>query len=316
MYCGQCGTQNQDEAGHCETCGAPLLITTGSRVCGSCGASLGDHDRFCTTCGTPAAEAAASEYDAADDFGELDIDDIDVGELPDWLQEMAPSRAEAAEPPAEQSGPANQPAPDDLPDWLRDVPDTQFDQSTSAAQSPPSPPPEPGPVSHQPAEDFSLVSDDDLPDWLKALSDDDDSSGTSVPQQAQPTTSGQRSSGQSGGPTTAVANLYEVPAVSRAWLTQSRSVDPDDVTSARQEFSPLESLSSVGTEQAARPSIWDDQPEQPSEDEVTQPFTVAQEPEPSEDAETGVSRVQLIIRIVVLVLIVIVVALLAFMLIQ
>lgn len=313
MYCGQCGTPNQDEAGHCETCGAPLLITAGSRACSSCGASLGDHDRFCTTCGTPAGDATApGEYDAADDFGELDIDDIQVDELPDWLQEMAPSSSQTAEPPTGQQRTGSQPAPDDLPDWLRDTPDEQSGGSSAAGQPPHAPPPETGPINHQPADEFSLVSDEDLPDWLKALSDDDNSSESSTP--PQPSTSAPRRSGQPG-PTTAVANLYEVPAVSRAWLTQARSVDPDMVTSARQEFSPLEAISSVETEQAGRPNIWDDDPVLPSEDEVTRPFAVAQEEESGHD-ETGISRAQLIIRIVVLALIVIVVALLAFMLIQ
>lgn len=318
MYCGQCGTPNQDEAGHCETCGAPLLITTGSRTCGTCGASLGDHDRFCTTCGASATDAAESSgYDASDDFGDIDIDDIQLEELPDWLQEMAPSDAPSSDAQVPgmdaQQRPANQPAPDDLPDWLRDVPESGTGPAPGGGPASPTPPADPGPIAHQPADEFSLVSDEDLPDWLKALSDDDDAADQAPPQQPAP--AAQRTAGrQEQQPTRAVANLYEVPAVSRAWLTQARSVDPDQVTAARQEFSPLEALSGVSTEHAGRQSIWDDGPvESTDDDEETRPFAVASE---EETAEEGTNRTQLIIRIVVLVLIVIVVALLAFILLQ
>jgi hypothetical protein len=318
VYCGQCGTRNQDEAGHCDTCGAPLLITTGARSCGNCGAALGDHDRFCTTCGTAAADAtdSADSYDASDDFGEIDIEDIQLDELPDWLQSMAPSPQKPSEQPtsAPPSHTGAQPDPDDLPDWLRDSPGSARHgepHAGSAKSFTPPPPPSPGAVSHQPADEFSLVSDEDLPDWLKALSDEDESSSTPPP--AQPVAARPSPSRPSGEPTRAVANLYEVPAISRAWQTQGRSVNQEQITSARQEFAPLEVVSSVATEQVRRESIWDSEPEQTAEDsEETRPFVVAQEEESSE----GAGRGQLIVRIIILALVVIVVLLLAFVLIQ
>jgi hypothetical protein len=305
VYCGQCGTPNQDEAGHCETCGAPLLITTGARVCGECGAALGDHDRFCTTCGAAASEAAASDgYDAADDFGELNIDDIEIDELPDWLQGMAPVQEHVT---SERPRQSDQPTPDDLPDWLRDTPDGD-DSLIGAAPAPPPRTPESSSVDHQPAEEFSLLSDDDLPDWLKALSDEDDidpsRSSTHVTAPAGPR--------HDSNPSTAVANLYEVPVVSRAWLAQGRSVDQEQVTSARQEFMPLEAMSGVATVQARPQSIWDSEPvEADGDNEETRPFAV-----PQEDAAESQGRGRLIVRIVILALLVIVVMLIAFLLIQ
>lgn len=314
MYCGQCGTPNEDEAGHCVTCGAPLLITTGARTCSTCGGALGDDDRFCTTCGTQAdAAQSPGTYDAADDFGELDIDDVQLDELPDWLQSMAP--APRQQPPTSQ--PHNQqPSPDDLPDWLRDMPsdepaaanqpETSDLPSPPASQAPP-PPSDRGGVEHQPFDQFSLVSDDDLPDWLKALSDEDGDSSATL---SQPTT--QPVSGHPERQSTAVANLYDVPAVSRAWLRQGRQIDQDQVIAAREEFLPLEAF--AGTEAAEEPSgthsIWDSGPIEPSaDDEETRPFSVSQE-------EDSAGRGRLIVRLVILVLLVIVALILAFVLIQ
>ncbi len=312
MYCGQCGTPNEEEAGHCETCGAPLLITTGARTCSNCGGSLGDHDRFCTTCGAAASGAEATEtYDAADDFGELEIDDIQLDELPDWLQDMAPSPSPQLEPepaPEEPHNPAESKSSelDGLPEWLRDSPPAGPASSASPDAPPPPPPATQGGLDHQPADQFSLVTDEDLPDWLKALSDDDDdlsSASQHAPAQA-PT---QQPSGE---PTKAVANLYEVPPVSRAWLTQGRFVDPAQVTAARQEFSPLETAPDVATGQASSQSIWDTGPIEPTaDDEETRPFAVSQE-------EQAPGRGRLIARLVILVLLVIVALLLAYVLMQ
>lgn len=323
MYCGQCGTPNHEEAGHCETCGAPLLITTGVRSCANCGASLGDNDRFCTSCGTATSGTETLEqYDASDDFGELNIDDIQLDELPDWLQGMAPTaREEPAQPqpqlPSHPPSSGDQPSPDDLPDWLRETPSVSSSDPVpapplSAPEPPPTAPSEGSGVDHQPADQFSLVSDEDLPDWLKALSDDDDSS-SNEPAYSTPSQSGSSSGGSS--QTTAVANLFEVPAISRAWMTQGRSVNQDDVSAARQEFMPLEAVSSMTTRAADeaedRQSIWDSGPIEPAEaDQETRPFTV-----PPDEEQEG-NRRQLIVRVVILALLIIVVLLLGFVLLQ
>ncbi|MEX2426418.1 MAG: zinc ribbon domain-containing protein [Thermomicrobiaceae bacterium] len=300
MYCGQCGTHNHEEAGHCETCGAPLLITAGGRTCGQCGASVGDHDRFCTSCGALVSDTAATPgYDAADDFGELNIDDIQLEELPDWLQGMAPEHQTLGSPPSDQ------PSPDDLPDWLRESPSNQSHSSPSPAPERSAPPPAPAPDSrdHQPADQFSLVSDDDLPDWLKALSDEDDDTPVATPQPAPVSASAPDR------PVTAVANLFEVPAVSRAWLHQGRSVDPSQVTSARQEFSPLEAVSGAQAAAAEPSSIWDAAPvEHGADDESTRQFDVVDQSNPL------AGRGQLIARIVILVLLVLVALVLAYVL--
>jgi hypothetical protein len=312
VYCGQCGTPNHEESGHCETCGAPLLITTGARNCANCGASLGDHDRFCTSCGTAAnGTEATQQYDAADDFGELDIDDIQFDELPDWLQSMAPSTPEESEPAAPTQQPTtDQPSPEDLPEWLREAPAASesvsppiADPQSSQSATPPARE-QGGQVDHQPADQFSLVSDEDLPDWLKALSDDDSDTPSPQPQPAQPAAT------SSSPTTTAVANLFEVPPVSRAWLTQGRFVDQDDVTAARQEFMPLEAVSGVSAEQRESHDIWETGPvEPPGEEQETRPFLLPHD-------ALGGDRGKLIARIAILVLLVIVLLILGFLVLQ
>jgi hypothetical protein len=309
VYCGQCGTPNHEEYGHCQTCGAPLLITTGARSCANCGASLGDHDRFCTSCGTAASDAQGSQqYDAADDFGELNIDDIQFDELPDWLQSMAPSTPAESEPAPTPSS-TDQPSPEDLPDWLRETPATSdpvYPSTPGPQSSPPAMPPasERGRLDHQPADQFSLVSDEDLPDWLKALSDEDSDTSPPEPQPAQASTSSPSPR------TSAVANLFEVPPVSRAWLTHGRFVDQDDVTAARQEFMPLEAVSGVSAEQRGSQDIWESDPvEAPGEEQETRPFLLPHD-------SFGGDRGKLITRIAILVLLVIVLLILGFLVLQ
>jgi hypothetical protein len=226
VYCGQCGTQNNDEAGHCETCGAPLLITAGMRTCAACGANLGDHDRFCPTCGASADSVRApASFIANDAFDEIDIDDIDITELPPWLREMAPGHVAST---GHQA--SSQPTPDDLPEWLRD----EYSGGEPAEATPP--PAQSGSargVQHQPADTFSLVSDDDLPDWLKAVGEEEiEQEPTPHPTESQPA-----------GESRAVALVFEVPPISRAWSTHGRKIDPSRVASAQQDFSPLAPVS-------------------------------------------------------------------------
>jgi hypothetical protein len=304
VYCGQCGTHNHEEAGHCETCGAPLLISAGARSCGNCGALLGDNDRYCTSCGASATAALPQErYDAADDFGELDIDDIQIDDLPDWLQGMAPQHSQAPPPSPDH------PSPDDLPDWLRESPSAPARESAYASDLPRAaaqPQQEQGNLDHQPANEFSLVSDDDLPDWLKALSDEADETDMPAPA-TEPVTA---AAGPSQQQTMAVANLFDVPPVSRAWHSQGRFVDQNQVTAARQEFSPLEVLSVIQSEQAGTQSIWETSPMDVSGDnQSTSPFAVAEE-------GAGSTRGKLIIRVVILVLLVLIALTLAYVLLQ
>lgn len=319
MYCGQCGTPNNEEAGHCETCGAPLLISAGARTCGQCGASLGDHDRFCTSCGASASNGGSADvYDAADDFGELDIDEIQMDELPDWLQGMAPSTPD--QPP--RASVPDQPSPDDLPDWLRDDKPVSSSISGPSDRGPIVPEPSPVPsvdnqqnMDHQPADQFSLVSEDDLPDWLKALSDDDDDSDFATSTSASSAGVAPPGPSFSGGAaqpdrTRAVANLYDVPVVSRAWLAHGRQVDQSQVIAARQEFLPLDMVAGVSPEEAQSRSIWDAEPIDP-DDEQTRQFVVSPDESDAELAsDTG--RGKLIARIVILVLLVAVALLLAY----
>jgi hypothetical protein len=320
VYCGQCGTPNNEESGHCETCGAPLLISTGARTCGQCGASLGDNDRFCTSCGASATDGGATDvYDASDDFGELNIDDIQLDDLPDWLQSMAPSPETDRQP--AQAMDHNQPTPDDLPDWLRDTPASSATSGQSASPAASNPPPgQQSSVDHQPANEFSLVSDDDLPDWLKALSDDDGDSGefaTSSASTSSQNHSDTRQTWSTPEPdrSRAVANPHDVPVISRAWLTQGRQVDQTQVTAARQEFLPLDAVADISPAQARSRSIWDAEPEDAQDDEETTPFVLSPEGDDTQ-SQTGTGRGKLIARIVILVLLVIVALLLAFVLIQ
>jgi hypothetical protein len=323
VYCGQCGTPNNEEAGHCETCGAPLLISAGARTCGQCGSSLGDHDRFCVSCGASASNGGAADvYDAADDFGELDIDEIQMDELPDWLQGMAPSTPE----PSPRAPVPDQPSPDDLPDWLRDdSPATPTSRPASSGPRPASPvDTSQASTEHQPADQFSLVSDDDLPDWLKALSDDDGdtefaTSTSSSPAPAASSSSSYSSSRPVSQPdrSRALANLHDVPVVSRAWQRQGRQVDQSQVTAARQEFLPLDMVAGVSPGEARSRSIWDAEPMHSAEDAETQPFALSSdenEPEEISGAESG--RGKLIARIAILILLVMIALLLAYVFIQ
>ncbi len=325
MYCSQCGTSNSEEAGHCETCGAPLLISAGARTCGQCGASLGDHDRFCTSCGAAASNGGGSSdvYDAADDFGELNIDDIQLDDLPDWLQGMAPS--EDTTPP--RTSVPDQPSPHDLPDWLQDPPSTPSWSGSGASSATPPPPVDDNQsqgLDHQPADQFSLVTDDDLPDWLKELSEDADADEAS--NAATPVSSAGQTSSRSGAPATsasaapdrsrAVANLHDVPVVSRAWLAQGRQVDQSQVNSARQEFLPLDAVAGVTPGDAQSRSIWDADPvELDPDDEATRQFAVSHDGEEAAEG-SGAGRGKLIARIAILVLLIIVALMLAYVFIQ
>jgi hypothetical protein len=206
----------------------------------------------------------------------MSIDDIQFDELPDWLQGMAP--ATPAQPQSAPQPPiaSDQPTPDDLPEWLREP---SSGESSWASIPQPAPSTETSAerqgIDHQPADEFSLVSDEDLPDWLKALSDEDDDTTSASPSFAAPASPAGRTG--SAPTTTAVANLFEVPPISRAWMTQGRAIDQDEVSAARQEFLPLDSVSSLVTEQADTASIWDSGPIETSEsDQETQPFTIPQ----------------------------------------
>jgi hypothetical protein len=294
VYCGQCGTQNNEESGNCETCGAPLLITAGTRSCAACGGSLGDHDRFCPTCGAAADDAETSEtYDASDSFEEIDIDDIEISELPPWLQDMATSDQQ---PRGNASG--GQPSPEDLPDWLRDTEDGG--ESESSGSLAPAQQSAPSGVQHQPAEHFSLVSDDDLPEWLKALGEEEPET---VP-------ANERATSQPPSEASAVALVFEVPPISRAWLTQGRRIEPSSLASAQQQFSPLDRLTGA-TEQSGPEGIWNESEE----------FTQGPAEPPSAEPDTDAGRAEStggrsVGRIVVFALLLVIILTIAYVVIQ
>jgi hypothetical protein len=251
-------------------------------------------------------------YDASDDFGELNIDDVEFDELPDWLQSMAPSTPAQPEPEPPDHG-RDQPTPDDLPDWLREPPaDSATIESTSRqTQRDVSTPPsfsEQQSVDHQPADQFSLVSDEDLPDWLKALSDEDDDTSSIS---AAPSTPASRPYSSAPSTTTALANLYDVPPINRAWSAQGRYVDQEQAATAQREFLPLEALSNLAEQQSSVEEGWDttsmDQAD--DTDQETRPFSVPE----AEGDESG-DRGRLIARVVILVLLVIVLVLLGYVL--
>jgi hypothetical protein len=143
------------------------------------------------------------------------------------------------------------------------------------------------------------------PTWLKALSDDDDDEVATAP--SQPTPSPVRSADQ---PSTAVANLFEIPPVSRAWHSQGRFVDQSEVMAARQEFSPLEAVTSAVSDQTASRSIWDaESDEQQTTDQSTSPFAFVQ-------SGSGADRGRLIARLVILALLLLVALVLGIVLLQ
>jgi hypothetical protein len=299
VYCGQCGSENNEEAGTCAVCGAPLLITAGARACQSCGASLGDNDQFCPSCGAPALEEAPEQvYSAEDAFGSIDPDDIVIDDLPEWLREMAPGQETPDETPASDSGPELE----DLPDWLRET-DSADQESPDTEHTPTQPqiPPSPSSqgVHHQPAEQFSLVSEDDLPEWLRALGDDEPAEPSSAEPQA--TTEETRS----------VAMIFEVPQVSRAWMSEGRRTDPDVIAAAREEFSSLGATVAVPSRSAETPDS--PEPEQDDHDQPTEPIAdVGGEV----DQEGSRLPIGMIAKVATLIVLLIIVGVLAFIFIQ
>jgi hypothetical protein len=258
-----------------------------------------------------AAAGPTQQYDASDDFGELNIDDVQLDELPDWLRSMAPSTPSQQEPEPPDRG-RDQPSPDDLPDWLRETPaDSVSGDSTSHVQrAAPSQSAFPAQqsVDHQPADQFSLVSDEDLPDWLKALSDEDEDTASTP---GSPPTPASRSFSSAPSTTTALANLYDVPPINRAWSAQGRNVDQQQVATAQQEFLPLEALSNLTAQRSSSEEMWDSVSMERSDDadQETRPFSVPE----TEEEENG-DRGKLIARVVILALLIIVLVLLGYVL--
>jgi hypothetical protein len=224
VFCGQCGTENSKDARECVVCGSSLTIQIGGGTCDTCGAAVGADDRYCRSCGEIIEQDESSRLaQPGASFGDDDLSDVELSALPDWLRDLAPSEVPAGQ----NSTASSSPSPDDLPDWLREIGASLDDEPPGSSTSVTSM----GPVHHQPAAQFELVSDDDLPDWLKALGDDD----SDEPERSPFRQSEAR-------PSNSVAVLALVPAVSRAWLRQGRSIDLSSAEDARREFAPLHSM--------------------------------------------------------------------------
>jgi hypothetical protein len=224
VFCGQCGTENSRDARECVVCGSPLTIQIGGGTCDTCGAVVGADDRYCRSCGERIEQDEISgPPQPGASFGDDDLSDIELSALPDWLRDLAPSEAL----PGQNSYAGAPPSPNDLPDWLREVGESLDDAPAGPLPSVSSI----GSAHHQPPAQFELVSDDDLPDWSKALGDDD----TYEPERVPSLPFEPRS-------TKSVAVLAQVPAVSRAWLRQGRSLDLSSAEEAKREFAPLHSM--------------------------------------------------------------------------
>ena len=301
MYCGQCGTRNNDEAGTCESCGSPLLISAGARNCESCGGSIGDTDQFCPSCGHPATSTSQT-YDADDSFDSISADDIQLDELPDWLRDMAGPQDQ----PGQEGVASGQAEPDDLPAWLQDPeggssPDVSAGPAHSGRSSE---------IQHQPAEQFSLVGDEDLPEWLRALGDDESSSE----QPPEPASASSSSWSSEPSDSRAVATLFDIPPVTRAWLEHGRVPNPEQIAAARQEF---EALSVAAGRPEEQPLLAESRPAETIDWEQTTGAANDSTNESSSSglrlADGGVSR---IVKLVVLAILIVILLALLFLLFQ
>lgn len=59
MFCNKCGSQNDDGAKFCKTCGASLAVN-GENTCGGCGSTLESGVQFCPKCGRPRGSIASN----------------------------------------------------------------------------------------------------------------------------------------------------------------------------------------------------------------------------------------------------------------
>lgn len=229
MYCAQCGTNNPDGGDTCSVCGSPLTPRSGPERCQACDSPVSAFDRYCQHCGATLTQVPESEYTPGPSFTDDEEFDVDTGELPPWLRDLAQVKSEVSEP-----APAEPALGDErLPEWLRAV-------HVSEGEAPEA---EPSPVAPETArakngvsaENFSLIGEDDLPEWLRALGDEE------TPVRSGPDI-------LTGAPASTPAAVTQVPSVSRAWLARPRAVDADALAAARREFVPLDAEATTAPE--------------------------------------------------------------------
>jgi len=92
---------------------------------------------------------------------------IAEGELPNWVQDMAPSGADQENAPL-QAEPSEDLTQDDLPDWVQDMASSGADQESASLQT-------------EPSEDLTK----DGPDWLQGLGDAQDAVPEEQPQSVE-----------------------------------------------------------------------------------------------------------------------------------
>lgn len=248
MYCAECGTANQNGAETCEVCGSPLGPPAGEQRCTACGSPVTELDRYCRACGASISGVQADvRYEPGPSFLSDDDITVDPSDLPPWLRELvnsAPmpvSTPMSPPPPTSASGLESQPAPapvletadDSLPAWLRTPRADELQQHPVVATPAAPAATYTAPEQERPSttDSFSFISEDDLPEWLRALGEDDLSAST----QTQTATPSMPASSRSETVITPV-----VPAISRAWLTRARSIDPVGAESVAGDFTPLE----------------------------------------------------------------------------
>lgn len=233
------------------------------------------HDRYCQQCGAAATPPSAGQFDPGPSFVDDDLSDVDVNDLPPWLQELSTSRAPSVISETLDEMPAADSVVDEqLPEWLRAARPDQAEAGDMDDAAP-----APAAAQNGVATDaFSLIGEEDLPEWLRALGDEDfESEPESAPLE--------RERGTSPGVTA------EVPSVSRAWLARPRMVDPDSEAAARHEFEVVDAAGAPASE----PSVARVTPVAEAEQVIARAETEPAAEEPVDDAAQRTRRVRLLI---------------------
>lgn len=298
MYCAQCGTANQDGAETCEVCGSPLAAGAGTLNCYACGSPVGEHDRFCSACGATQSAPLARAYSPGPSFNDDSDLQVDMADLPPWLQDFAKTTIDVSQMPSAPV--ASAAGNNSLPSWLSDDSndngsDMSRDTSPPTLANRPVERADSSPQNSGVNDTFSLISEDDLPEWLRALGDEE--FGATAPVEPAPAPD----------VTTPLTRQFttDIPTVSRAWLTQPRTRPSTGQEVTHSDFAPLQA---PAPRDEPRPAVQETAQLRTAEPAVTRPSvpTAAAAPEASAQERKRRTRL-LILALAVLVLLVLVV---------
>lgn len=237
MYCSQCGTENRTDVETCTLCGSPLTPRSGPETCSACGGPVDAYDRFCAQCGAALPSAPPGPYTPGPSFEDDDLSDLNVSELPPWLQDLAPQNGASAPEPEPMPMQA-EPDESTLPEWLVAARSTG---DVSPAPGLEAPAADAASAAGEALGAFSLVGEDDLPEWLRVLGDEESAAASADDKVVRDA------------PASSPAAVAAVPSVSRAWLARPRAVDAESAAEARRAFVPVDHEPVIAPERPAAP---------------------------------------------------------------